>query len=40
MVGFPGSGKTTIANKFTEYINIESDTYKKLLKCLKLPKKI
>ena len=39
MVGFPGSGKTTVAKKFTEYINIESDTYKTTSKMLKIAKR-
>lgn len=39
MVGFPGSGKTTIANKFLDYINIESDTYKTTAKMLKIAKR-
>ena len=38
MVGFPGSGKSTIANKFTDHINIESDTYKTSAKMLKIAK--
>jgi bifunctional polynucleotide phosphatase/kinase len=38
MLGFPGSGKTAVANKFTDYINIESDTYKTTAKMLKIAK--
>lgn len=28
MVGYPGAGKTTFANQFKDYINIDGDTYK------------
>ena len=38
MVGFPRSGKTTIANKFTEYINIDINAYKTNAKMLKIAK--